>query len=73
MDGNIRTDGQVHADGMDAAVTRQDVRLIVVDRRDDPAIPDERRCHLIHPSPAAASSFALATACANAIPRFQVA
>jgi hypothetical protein len=49
MDGNIRTDGQVHADGMDAAVTRQDVRLIVVDRRDDPAIPDERRCHLIHP------------------------
>ena len=47
VDGNIRTDRQVKADGMDAAVIHQDVRLVVVHRGDDTAVPDERRCHLI--------------------------
>ena len=47
MDGNIRTDRQVQADGTDAAVIHQDVRLVVVHRGDDVAILDERRCHFI--------------------------
>lgn len=51
MHGNIGADGRVHADGMDAAVIHQDVRRVVVHRRDDPTVPDERRCHLIHSCP----------------------
>jgi hypothetical protein len=49
MDDHIRADGQVHADGMHAAVIHQDIRRVVVYRRDDAAIPDERRCHFIPP------------------------
>ena len=47
MNGDIGADRQVQTDGMDAAVIHQDVRLVVVHRGDDSAVPDKRRCHLI--------------------------
>ena len=51
MHGNIGADGRVHADVWTRPSFIRSVRRVVVHRRDDPTVPDERRCHLIHSCP----------------------